>query len=88
MNKNKNNNNNNCNQASTSNTQPNQSNTNIKCRYCKKFGHSIEECRKRIYNNNLRQNSTQGNGQTSEKKRAIPGNTSTHPTQIISAKTE
>lgn len=47
LNKN-NNNNNNFNQASTSNTQPNQSNTNIICRYCKKFGHSIEECREYI----------------------------------------
>lgn len=27
------------------------------CRYCKNIGHTIEECRKRQYNNSLRQNS-------------------------------
>ena len=27
----------------------------IQCNYCKKFGHSIQECRKRQYNNNKRQ---------------------------------
>ncbi|KAG5874808.1 hypothetical protein JTB14_004755 [Gonioctena quinquepunctata] len=26
-------------------------NIRVECRYCKKFGHSIAECRKRIYNN-------------------------------------
>lgn len=61
LNKSNNDNNfNQVNQTTTLNTQTtqNQSNTNITCRYCKKFGHSIEECRKRMYNNNLRQNST------------------------------
>lgn len=31
----------------------------ITCRYCKLQGHSIENCRKRQYNNNIRQHSTQ-----------------------------
>lgn len=34
---------------------------NIICNYCKKQGHSISECRKRIYNNKMHANSQQNN---------------------------
>ena len=34
------------------------------CRYCKNLGHTIEECRKRQYNNAIRQNHNQGPSDT------------------------
>jgi len=83
-----NNNNNNNAKPSTSDNQS-QANEVITCRYCKKLGHSIEECRKRIYNNNLRQNNQiQGNGQIPERTGAIPGNIKIRPTQVIAAEVE
>jgi len=85
---NNNNNNNNNAKPSTSDNQS-QANEVITCRYCKKLGHSIEECRKRIYNNNLRQNNQiQGNGQIPERTGAIPGNTKIRPTRVVAAEVE
>jgi len=89
-NNNINNNNNNNNNAKPF-TSGNQSQANelITCRYCKKVGHSIEECRKRIYNNNLRQNNQiQGNDQIPERTGAVPGNIKIRPTQVIAMETE
>ena len=37
------------------NSQRNVSQTVIQCNYCKKLGHSIEQCYKRKYNNNKNQ---------------------------------
>lgn len=42
-------------QASRSDNQ--NSYCNVQCRYCKKFGHTIENCRKRMYNNSRSSNS-------------------------------
>lgn len=59
------------------------------CRYCKKFGHTLEECRKRMYNNNLRQNSqVQGNEQTPARTGATPGNIKTRPAKVILEESE
>lgn len=37
--------------------RPNATNINKYCRYCRKIGHNIEECRARAYNNNARNTS-------------------------------
>lgn len=82
----------NYNQASTSNEQFNQRNSIKTCRYCKKTGHLIDECRKRIYNNNKNNNNdnrydkqNQGNRQIPERNGATSGKLNTRPTQVISA---
>lgn len=78
----------------------NQINSTIICRYCKKPGHTIEECRRRLYNtnqnnygNNNRNNygnnyqqfgQNQGNQQTPEKTGATSGTTNTRPTRAVS----
>lgn len=62
----------------------NQSNmSEIICRYCKKPGHVIEDCRKRAYNNQFRDYQVQGNGQIPAKTGATPGNTNIRPTRAI-----
>ncbi|KYM96275.1 hypothetical protein ALC62_09294 [Cyphomyrmex costatus] len=62
----------------------NPSNTpQIICRYCKKVGHAIEDCRKLAYNNQIRNNQTQGNGEIPAKTGAIPGNTNIRPARAI-----
>lgn len=38
--------------------------TQIECRYCKKFGHTLEECRKRKYNNSRNRNLSQNQSQS------------------------
>ena len=64
-------------------------NTTIICRYCKKSGHTLEECRRRIYNNNLRQNSqNQGNEQIPVRTGATPGNAKIRPTRVVSGEPE
>lgn len=62
----------------------NSSNTaQVMCRYCKKMGHVIEDCRKRMFNNQSRNNQVQGNGQIPAKTGATPGNTNTRPVRAI-----
>lgn len=64
-------------------------NQTVMCRYCKKQGHKIEECRKRIYNNNLRQNAqVQGNEFVPERTGAISGKNNIRPTQTITVENE
>lgn len=55
------------------------------CRYCKKLGHVIEDCRKRMFNNQSRNNQIQGNGQIPAKTGTAPGNVNTRPTRAITA---
>lgn len=57
-------------------------NSQAECRYCKKTGHVIENCRKLIFNNQTR-NQAQGNGQTPVKAGTTPGNTNTRPARAI-----
>jgi len=60
-------------------------NVTMTCRYCKKLGHTLEECRKRMHNNNLRRNSqAQGNEQIPARTEATPGNITSRPTRVIS----
>lgn len=84
------NSNNNNKQSSLIQNSNNQNQTaTIICRYCKKLGHTLEECRKRIYNNNLRQNGQrQGNEQIPARIGATPGNTKIRPTRAIMEETE
>lgn len=75
--------------SSNTSSNPNNQSTIITCRYCKKIGHTLQECRKRIYNNNQRQNSqTQGNEGIPARTGATPGNIKTRPTRIISGESE
>ena len=55
----------------------------IMCRYCKKVGHAIEECRKRAFNNQVRSSQTQGNEEIPAKTGATPGNTNIRPARAI-----
>ncbi|KYQ48805.1 hypothetical protein ALC60_12143 [Trachymyrmex zeteki] len=55
----------------------------IICRYCKKMGHAIEDCRKRAFNNQVRNSQVQGNEEIPAKTGAIPGNTNTRPARAI-----
>lgn len=55
----------------------------VVCRYCKKPGHVLENCRRRTFNNQFRDNQMQGNGQIPAKIGATPGNTITRPARII-----
>lgn len=83
------NNNNNPKQPSFSDSQPNSNQSGIIiCRYCKKSGHKLEECRKRIYNNNLQQNSNQGNEQIPARTGATPGKINVRPTRVVSEEPE
>lgn len=81
-------------QSSNSGTQQNSNNqnqnTSITCRYCKKPGHILEECRKRIYNNNVRQQNLQGQGneQIPARTGATPGNTKIRPARLVSGEPE
>lgn len=50
------------------------------CRYCKISGHEIEECRKRQYNNNARQ---QGNGNTPSRSTGEPRAEPSRPQRTI-----
>lgn len=61
----------------------NSNNTQVVCRYCKNMGHVIEDCRKRMFNNQFRNNQAQGNGQIPAKTGATPGNTNTRPVRAI-----
>lgn len=78
-------------QSFPNNRIPNNQNrvATITCRYCKKLGHTLEECRKRIHNNNVRQNiQRQGNEQIPARTGATPGNTKIRPTRAIMAEAE
>jgi len=55
----------------------------IICRYCRKIGHAIENCRKRAFNNQVRNSQVQGNEKIPAKTGAIPGNTNTRPARAI-----
>jgi len=67
----------------------NNQNVTMTCRYCKKLGHTLEECRKRMYNNNLRRNSqAQGNEQIPARTGATPGNITSRPARVISEEPE
>jgi len=56
------------------------------CRYCKKLGHTLEECRKRMYNNNLRRNSqAQGNEQIPARTEATQGNITSRCQSILAS---
>lgn len=57
----------------------------IICRYCKKEGHVLADCRKRAYNNQIRNNQGQGNEPIPAKTGATPGNTNTRPTRAIAS---
>lgn len=57
----------------------------VECRYCKKVGHVIEDCRKRIFNNQFRNNQAQGNEQIPAKTGTAPGNTKIRPIRAIAA---
>lgn len=58
----------------TSNYQ-NSTTNQIQCRYCKKFGHTIEQCRKRQFNNSNRNQSQPSNHNLNSN--AIPGSSGT-----------
>jgi len=65
----------------------NSQNVTITCKYCKNLGHTLEECRKRMYNNNLRRNShAQGNEQIPARTGATPGNITSRLARVISEK--
>ena len=55
----------------------------IICRYCRKVGHTIENCRKRAFNNQVRNSQMQGNEKIPVKTGVIPGNTNIRPTRAI-----
>jgi len=55
----------------------------IICRYCKKVEHAIEDCRKRAFNNQVRNSQTQGNEKIPAKTGAIPENTNIRPARAI-----
>lgn len=78
----------NTNQFKTTTGRTNQSEP-IMCNYCKKFGHIIEECRKREYNNKIYNKqinqSNQGNRRIPEPTGATSGKTSMRPSQVIIA---
>lgn len=57
----------------------------IICRYCKKEGHVLADCRKRAYNNQIHNNQAQGNEPIPANTGANPGNTNTRPTRAIAA---
>ncbi|KAL0107437.1 hypothetical protein PUN28_015775 [Cardiocondyla obscurior] len=60
----------------------------IICMYCKKPGHILKECRKRIYDNSQQNFQNQGNGQIPAKNGATPGNIKTRPTRMITGEPE
>lgn len=60
----------------------------VECRYCKKPGHIIENCRKRIFNNQSRNIQIQGNGQIPATTGTVPGNTKIRPARAITTETD
>lgn len=51
---------------------PTSRNYTVVCRYCKNPGHTLEECRKRQYNNNLRNRGNQGNQRNFQYNQGTP----------------
>lgn len=58
----------------------NNSNNSISCRYCHKLGHSIEQCRKRQYNNSKRYNSSPNFNQNNNQ---VVSNTVSHSNDFV-----
>lgn len=56
-------------------------NSNKSCNYCKKMGHVISECRKRIYNNNKKLNESPTS--TSSNSNSVPLNTKTNFVSVL-----
>lgn len=59
------------------------------CKYCKNISYTLQECRKRMYNNNQRQNSrTKGNVGIPARTGTTPENIKTRSTRVISGESE